>query len=95
MTTSLESQTVSVRLDADQSDKLNKFVALRKYSGENVTTSDVIRQALDAYLVGAYESLAEAVKEELLAEARLESAPKHRPDRRKGAKKNVGEGVPA
>ncbi len=65
MSTSNDPQTVSFRLDPELAEKLSKFVALSNFNGNRVSTSDVIREALESYLTGAYEKLAELVKEEL------------------------------
>lgn len=54
---------LTVRLDEDLRDQLDRFVGIKNALGQSTTTSDVVRDALSSYLDGLYECLSRELKE--------------------------------
>jgi hypothetical protein len=57
--------SLTVRLESSLKNDLDRFVAMRRLLGEPTTASDIVREALVAYLEGLHDELRSVAREAL------------------------------
>lgn len=63
-----EDMRLTVRIDDDLARRLERYRALAALTGEQLSTSDVIRRSLDTYLTEAFSTLLHLAQQELTKE---------------------------